>query len=86
MGIFDWLFGKKKVAEQEPTPAQTGRRPDVSRVAAKPKKEAPDSPESWAQKLKERKDYRALAAVNNSTDYSKVATLGTKLDRITSGV
>jgi len=33
--------------------------------------EMTDSPESWAQRLMEKKDYRALAAVNNSEDYSE---------------
>lgn len=62
MGIFDWLFGRKKVAEPESTPASTTRRPDVSRLTPKPKKEASDTPELWAQKLKDKKDYHALAA------------------------
>jgi hypothetical protein len=30
-----------------------------------------ESPASWAEKLQARKDYRALAAINNSQDYSK---------------
>ena len=30
-----------------------------------------ESPESWAQKLSEKKDYRALAAIFNSQDYSE---------------
>jgi len=30
-----------------------------------------ESPERWAQKLREDKDYRALAAINNSKDYDE---------------
>jgi len=30
----------------------------------------PESAEQWAQRLKEKKDYRALAAINNSQDYN----------------
>jgi hypothetical protein len=67
MGILDRLFGKKKV---EPAQPPIGQSPDASRAAAKPRTERADSPELWAQELKEKKDYRALAAIYNSQDYS----------------
>ena len=47
---------------------------------AKIRLEFGESPESWAQKLKEKKDYRALAAVFNSQDYSKAFQKNRKKD------
>jgi hypothetical protein len=71
MGMFERLFGKKKAVEAEPAPPPAAPSPDVSRAAAEPPTPPPDTPELWAQALKQQKDYRALAAINNSQDYSK---------------
>lgn len=73
MGILDKLFGKNanaSAAQAAAGPSPVVAAPVEPPPEAAPAEPAPDPAQVWAEELLAAGDYRGLAAINNSTDYS----------------
>ena len=71
MGIWSRLFGRQAEALPAPSvPVPVEAAPAAPEPSPVPAQEPVDLAQKWADELLAKQDYRALAAVNNSHDYS----------------
>jgi len=71
MGILSRLFGRQAETLPAPSvPVPVEAAPAAPELSPEPAPEPVDPAQKWADELLAKQDYRALAAVNNSHDYS----------------